>query len=76
MDIDDFHHFGFGVRDLLEAHCPVEAEGSLLLLYEKGPCSLCRYEFVKNLISIQRLPDWMRAECRYDASDQIRKLVQ
>lgn len=76
IDIDDFHHFGFGVRDLLEAHCQVEAEGSLLLLYEKGPCTLCRHRFVENLISIQRLPDWIREECRYDASDQIRKLVQ
>lgn len=76
MDVDDLHHFGMGVRHLLEVHCPKEAEHSLLLLYENGPCSLCRGEFVEHLIALQRLPDWMRSECRFDASTEIRKLVQ
>jgi len=76
MDVEDLHHFGMGLRKMLEAHCPIEAEQCLLLLYENGPCSLCRSAFVKHLIALQRLPDWMRNECRFDAETEIRKLVQ
>jgi len=70
----DLHHFGIGVRHLLKAHCPAESAGSLLLLYEKGPCSLCRRSFVERLIELRQLPDWMADECRFDASEQTRKI--
>ncbi len=76
MEIDELHHFEMGVRHLVEMHLSSEAEGSLLLLYENGPCSLCRGGIVKYLIALDRLPEWMREECRYDTAGEIRKLVQ
>jgi len=76
MDAEDLHHFGMGIRHLLNAHFPREAEQSLLLLYENGYCSQCRHRFVERLIELQKLPDWMRSECHFDAWDDTRKLVQ
>jgi hypothetical protein len=75
MEIEDLHRFGFGIREIVELHCPAEAERCLLLLYEIGPCSLCRKFFVKPLITLQRLPDWARIECRFDADAEVRELV-
>ncbi len=74
--IDEVHALGWGVRDLIDVHCPAEAENSLLLLYEKGPCSLCRTHFVEKLIALNAIPEWMREECRFDADTDTRKLVQ
>jgi len=76
MGAEDLHHFGIGIRHLLNTHCPKEAEQSLLLLYEDGNCSQCRNEFVERLIRLQGLPDWMRTECHFDAWTDTRKLVQ
>jgi hypothetical protein len=63
------------VRQFIEAHRSEEAERSLLLLYENGPCSMCRHGTVEELIAINRLPHWMMEECRYDADGDTRKLA-
>jgi hypothetical protein len=76
MDAEDLHRFGMGVKHLLAAHCPKEAEQSLLLLYENGYCSQCRHTFVERLIQLQGLPDSIRSECRFDAWAGTRQLVQ
>lgn len=76
METDEIHHLEIGIRHLVKAHRQDEAEQCLLLLYEKGPCSLCRGAIVEELIAINRLPDWMRAECRYDSDVETRKLVE
>ena len=76
MDIEETHHFGMGVRHLVKKHRKGEAEECLLLLYEKGPCSLCRGQVVEDLIALNRIPEWMREECRYDSYTCTRKLVQ
>jgi len=76
IDAENRHHFGMGVKHLLGAHCSREAAPSLLMLYESVPCSMCRYTFVKHLIELQLLPDWMRNECRFDAYSETRNLVQ
>jgi len=76
ISAEDLHHFGMGIRDLLGAHCPKEAEQSLLLLYENGYCSQCRHRFVERLIELHGLPDWIRSECRFDAWADTRTLVQ
>ena len=76
-DIDPFiyHSIGIDVRHFVEAHRSEEAERSLLLLYENGPCSLCRNGVVEELIAIDRLPVWIREECQHDAYSETRKLV-
>ncbi len=76
MQVDDLHSFEIGVRHLASAHHSREAERSLLLLYENGPCSLCRCGVVEELIALDCLPEWMREECRHDSDTETRKLVQ
>lgn len=76
MQVDDLHSVEIGVRNLASAHHSPEAERSLLLLYENGPCSLCRGGVVEELIALGCFPDWMREECRYDSDTDTRKLVQ
>ncbi len=76
MQVDDLHSIEIGVRHMASAHHQREAERSLLLLYENGPCSLCRCGLAEELIALGCLPDWMREECRYDSYTETRKLVQ
>ena len=76
MEADELHHFEMGVRHLVKAHRQEEAEQCLLLLYERGPCSLCRGAIVQELIALDRLPQWMKVECRYDSDTETRKLVE
>jgi hypothetical protein len=72
---DQCHHLSFSVLSFIEVHRSLEAESSLLLLYETGPCTSCRHDVVKELIAIDRLPDWMREECRYDANANLCRTV-
>lgn len=70
-----YHCMGIDVGRFVEAHRSEEAERSLLLMYENGPCSLCRHGAVEEFIAIDRLPAWIREACQYDAYSETRKLV-
>jgi hypothetical protein len=48
----------------------------LLSLYEKCPCSFCREDAVSSLIERNALPKHIRAECVWDANEDIRELVK
>lgn len=72
---DSSHGIGSSMLALLERHLGLEAVKSLLLVYEKTPCSICRAGSVRFLIGLGKLPDWMRRECLNDANDEIVKLV-
>jgi len=72
MTLDECHSFGL-THFVTENRSP-EAEGSLLLLYEKTPCSICRCGVVKEMIAIGRFPDWMREECHFDCYSHTREL--
>jgi hypothetical protein len=69
------HSIGLDLVKLVEAHLTLQAVPSLLLLYENGPCSSCRYRCVGLLLQLDALPDSIRTECRYDADEETRKLV-
>jgi hypothetical protein len=70
-----YHSVGMDVLRFVKANPTGEAEAVLGLLYENGPCSMCRESCVKHLIALKILPDWMRDECRYDADSDTRELV-
>ncbi len=72
---NEIHSVGMSVRHIIDKNVWPELEKLLLLLYEEGPCSLCRTEIVEALIKLDRLPDWVRAECHFDAEPETRKLV-
>ena len=74
-DASVYHGLGIDVREFVKAHRSEEAERSLLLLYENGPCSLCRHGAVEELIAMDRLPAGFRDECAYDAYSETRQLV-
>lgn len=72
---DPYHRLGCQVLDFVAAHPGSQNEKCLLLLYENGPCALCRRQAVKELLSIRRLPAWMLEECCHDSDAEIRELV-
>jgi hypothetical protein len=74
-DRDRLHALGLGLLDVIEAHPLPALIPSLLLGYERTPCSLCRGGFVDALLSLDGLPDELRGECRWDTDQEIRDAV-
>lgn len=76
LDRDTRHRMESGIEAFWEHHPDSASEPRMLYsLYEKGTCSFCRESVVKRLIELDSLSDSLRAECAYDASDEIRELV-
>lgn len=70
------HQMGKGLRALWEAHPDPDSEPRMLrLLYELGPCSMCREFVVARLIELGVMTEELRAECAFDANDEVRKMV-
>ena len=69
------HSIGIDVKHIVEAYPTPQAVPSLLLLYENGPCSTCRWHCVELLLKLDALTDLLRIECRYDADEDTRKLI-
>ncbi len=70
-----YHSIGMDIRCYARANRSQEAEASLLMIYEHGPCSTCRHGVVKELLAISSLPAWMLDECLYDCDDDTRKMA-
>lgn len=75
-DRDKLHGLVLNLVRLFDVNHVVESANCLYFVYEESPCSLCREGAVKNLMEIGTIPDWLREECRYDSSEEIRKLVE
>jgi len=70
------HSFGTDLREFWKQHPDEGSEVQMLKsLYENSPCSHCREFALKRLIELNALTEEMRAECAYDANDDIRDLV-
>jgi hypothetical protein len=76
VDADTIHSIGFSVKDIAKKCDTAELELPLLLLYEEGPCSLCREDVVKWLLRRDALPNELRMECRHDSSLYIRRMIE
>jgi hypothetical protein len=75
-DRETRHSLGLDLIDFWKRHPDEETEVLMLQsLYEKGPCSFCRGSAVRRLIERGALPDELRAECAWDANNDIRDLV-
>jgi len=75
-DPEALHSMGMELIDFWEAHPDDSTQVSMLRsLYERGPCSFCREGAVNRLLERGALPDELRAECTWDANDDIRSLV-
>jgi len=75
MPAEEYHSLGFLTRKLIEANPMLEAVPTLLTLYERGRCTICRCSAVELLLSFGPLPPWMLAEGHYDADSETRPLV-
>jgi len=75
MDDGLHHSFGNDVLNYLKSNRTIQAVPCLLLVYEDGPCSMCRRFVVEALIRLKALPEYIREECRYDADSETRELV-
>ncbi|NHZ87747.1 hypothetical protein F2P45_01675 [Massilia sp. CCM 8733] len=74
---DDAEAYDLGysaVQLCTEARSPVLA-GVALWVYRTCPCTICRLHAVEMLLEWDCLPAHIAAECRYDASDQLRALM-
>lgn len=69
------HQLVMALLDLFEAHSSPEAVDGLIYVYEASPCSICRSRAVRLMHHNHTLPQWMHAECAFDADADTRALV-
>lgn len=74
-DANEMHDLFRDIIELYKANAMPEASEPMMLAYEHSPCSGCRSNAVKVLISIKGLPDWVDEECNYDADRTTRELA-
>ncbi len=75
VEAEAAHDLGLSVLDLVGANdYPLEARASLLLLYQRTPCSMCRNGAASGLVKIGQVPVWMAEECRFDADPDTASL--
>jgi hypothetical protein len=75
QDRYDLHVLGSGLLEVSREHPSPDAVPALFALYEHGPCANCRSRAIERLLQVASVPDWMRAECRYDADPDIRAMT-
>jgi len=75
IDQDAAHAIGLAVLDVFDEHPNSEAEKALLVVYERTPCSRCRRHVVENLNKINRIPQWMIEECKFDSNYDLREAM-
>jgi hypothetical protein len=75
-DREVLHWLGMDLINFWERHPHKSTEIPIMrALYEKGPCSFCRERAVKWLLERGALTEQLRAECAWDANNDIRDLV-
>lgn len=75
-DRDVRHSMEIALQNLCKNHPdPANELPILISLYDRGPCSFCREWVVKRLIDLGSFSQLMRADCIYDANEDIRSLV-
>lgn len=74
-DIHTMHDIGFSLLDMFTKNTSRDALGSMLFVYEHGPCMNCRLRAVRVMQSAGVLPGWVSEEARFDADSGIRECV-
>lgn len=75
VDEDDFHWTAHAAVEVYEHNPQADAVPSMLAVYERCRCSICRLGAVEVLVRRQQTPAWMLDECRHDANPDIRETV-
>ena len=74
-DEDILHWQCHAAVEVFEVNADADALQSMLLVYERCRCSICRWAAVKVLLRAGNIPSWMLEECQYDSSEDIRELA-
>ncbi|HEY1755693.1 MAG TPA: hypothetical protein VGG72_09885 [Bryobacteraceae bacterium] len=75
-DSESRHRMEMDLQQLWKDHPEPASEPRMLrALYERGPCSFCRRYVVERLIEINELSESMRAECAFDANEDVRAVA-
>jgi hypothetical protein len=74
-DVDETHSFCIGLLDLFGTDRGEQSRASMHFIYERTPCSQCRFDCVKVLRDLGALPPNVAEECKYDSNDETRALV-
>jgi hypothetical protein len=74
-DINEKHGIGHSIRTLFQNIRPPGIEDALLVVYEFGPCAMCREFIVHDMLKADLLPESIVAECRFDANPDIRQMA-
>jgi predicted nucleic acid-binding protein len=75
-DMETLHTESIGLVAFWKANPSEKLHDRMLLdLYEKCPCSFCREGAVSLLLERNALPEHLRKECRWDANEDIRELI-
>jgi hypothetical protein len=71
-DEDDLHRTGQDLIDVFAERLVPGAAPIFVELYERGPCQPCRRDFVRRLVELNVVPDWIAAEAAHDADEETR----
>jgi hypothetical protein len=75
-DSESRHRMEMDLQQLWKDHPEPASEPRMLrALYERGPCAFCRRYVVERLIEINELSESMRAECAFDANEDVRAVA-
>ena len=75
-DEDETYDLGLSLLDIAERHHDAALGPALAWLYERTPCTNCRYETVVHLHKLGQLEAAVLEECRFDANADIREFAR
>jgi len=70
------HSAGMEIKDICNKSGGVELESTILWLYENGPDSFCRGEFIEKLVEWQRCPDEILFEAQWDVGSDVQNFAR
>jgi len=76
MDPWDSHGRNYHVWKFIEKRWPPRSVEYLTMIFETEYCGECRGNVYELLAAKDAVPDWMRREAAYDASDWLRELAE
>ena len=74
--VDDIHSAGVALKRLSRVEERKELKDCFLWLYENGPESWCRAEFVKTLCRWEECPDEILYESEWDSGDEVQECAR
>lgn len=74
-DDDEVHVVVGALLDLVRENVNLHDSRLVLWIYEKCPCRICRFRVVELMVDRAMLPQWIAAECLWDAYDDTREIA-